>query len=158
MSIATWTLVSLLVHVPVVVAWIGLVGLEVFLCTVRDIPGGQRLDPIAAMRWPTVALLLVIIVTGIWQTMHNPFVTVSSWQTLEKLKDTTNYGMALFWKHGFVIATVVLSLASRFVIAPRALLRGDHAASGMLRVVVWLNLLACLMTLLATTRMTITLH
>ncbi|MEI7926739.1 MAG: hypothetical protein WCI61_11220 [Chloroflexota bacterium] len=158
MGAEEWTLVSLLIHVPVVVAWIALVGLEAFLCTVRDVPGGRRLSPIAAMRWPTVALLLVIMVTGVWQTMNNPFVVVNSFETLEELKNTTAYGMALFWKHGFVLATVVLSIASRFVLAPRALARGDAAPSGVLRAVVWLNLLACLLTLLATTRMTITLH
>ncbi len=158
MGAEEWILVSLLIHVPVVVAWIALVGLEVFLCTVRDVPGGQRLRPIAAMRWPTVALLLVIMVTGVWQTMNNPFVVVNSFETLEELKNTTAYGMALFWKHGFVLATVVLSIASRFGLAPRMLARGDAAASTGLRAVVWLNLLACLLTLLATTRMTITLH
>ena len=144
--------------VPVVVAWIALVGLEVFLCTVRDVPGGQRMRPIAAMRWPTVALLAVILVTGVWQTINNPFVAVTSFDTLEELKNTTAYGMALFWKHVFVVGTVAASLASRFALAPAALRRGDAAASGALRAVVWLNLLACLLTLLATTRMTITLH
>ena len=158
MGAEEWTLVSLLIHVPVVVTWIALVGLEVFLCTARDVPGGQRMRPIVAMRWPTVGLLAIIFVTGVWQTMHNPFVEVNSFETLEELKYTTAYGMALFWKHGFVLATVVLSFASRFVLAPRALARGDEGASGILRAVVWLNLLACLLTLLATTRMTITLH
>ena len=158
MGAEEWVLISLLIHVPIVVAWIALVGLEVFLCTVRDVPGGQRMRPIAAMRWPTVALLVVIMVTGIWQTMYNPFIEVNSYATLQELKSTTTYGMALFWKHIFVVGTVVLSLGSRFVIAPGALARGDEAVSGVLRAVVWLNLLACLLTLLATTRMTMTLH
>jgi len=158
MGAEQWTLVSLLIHVPIVVAWIALVGLEVYLCTARDVPGGQRMRPIVAMRWPTVALLAAIIVTGVWQTMYNPFLEVNSYAALQELKNTTAYGMALFWKHVFVMGTVVLSLGSRFVLAPRALARGDEAASGMLRAVVWLNLLACLLTLLATTRMTITLH
>ena len=158
MSAEEWVLVSLLIHVPIVVGWIGLVGLEAFLCTARELPGGQRLRPIVAMRWPTVALLVIFMVTGIWQTMYNPFLVVDSWATLQELKDTTTYGLALFWKHGFVLATVGLSVASRFVLAPAALRRGDAAASGALRAVVWLNLLACLFTLLATTRMTMTLH
>ena len=158
MGAEEWTLVSLLIHVPVVVAWIALVGLEVFLCTVRDVPGGQRMRPIVAMRWPTVALLVVITVTGVWQTMNNPFVAVNSFETLEELRDTTAYGMALFWKHVFVVATVVLSVVSRFVLAPKASAQGEASAPGALRAVVWLNLLACLLTLLATTRMTITLH
>ena len=158
MTIGNWTLLSLLIHVPVVVAWITLVGLEVFLCTARDLPGGRRMRGIAAMRWPTVALLVVFMVTGVWQTMHNPFVPVDSWETLQELKNTTSYGIALFVKHIFVVGTVGLSLASRFVIAPRAIARGADDAPGMLRAVVWLNLLMCLATLLATTRMTMTLH
>ena len=158
MDAEQWTLISLLIHVPVVVAWIAFVAIEVFLCSVRDVPGGRRLAPIAAMRWPTVALLVIIMVTGVWQTMYNPFLEVNSWDTLQELKSTTTYGYALFVKHIFVVATVVLSLASRFVIAPRPLSRGDDTAFGALRIVVWLNLLACLAVLLATTRMTMTLH
>ena len=158
MSTATWTLASLQIHVHILVAWIALVGIEVFLCTARDASGGQRMRSIAAMRWPTVVLIVVFMVTGVWQTMHNPFVPVSSWDTLQELKNTTIYGMALFVKHIFVAGTVVLSVASRFVIAPRALARDEDAASGTLRLLAWLNLLACLATLLATTRMTMTLH
>ena len=158
MDAEQWTFVSLLIHVPVVVAWIALVGIEVFLCSVRDWPGGRRMRLIAAMRWPTVALLVIIFVTGVWQTMYNPFLEVNSYATLQELKNTTAYGMALFWKHVFVVGTVVLSLGSRFVLAPRALAAGDERVSMLLRTVVWLNLFACLLTLLATTRMTITLH
>ena len=148
--------ISLLVHVPVAVTWVGLVAIEAFLCISRDVSGGQRMRLIAAMRWPTVALLAIILVTGIWQTLHNPFVEVTNWDTLEELRTTTAYGAALFWKHVFIVATVALAFASRFVLAPRARATGDTSMA--FRAVVYLNVAVCLMVLLATTRMTIALH
>ncbi|MEI6136509.1 MAG: hypothetical protein WCQ48_03715 [Chloroflexota bacterium] len=153
-----WLLVSLLIHVPVAVTWIALVGIEAFLCTVREVPGGQRMRPIAAMRWPTVALLALILLTGVLQTMNNPFVVVRSWATLEELRTTTAYGTALFWKHIFVVATVAFAIVSRFVIAPRAIAAGEDRPSMLLRAVAYLDVVACLLVLLSTTRMTITLH
>ena len=140
MGTEEWTTVSLYVHVPVTVVWIALVAFEVFLCTVPALPGGQRMRPLMAMRCPTVALLVVMLITGVWQTMNNPFLLVDSWETLQELKNTTSFGMALFVKHIFVVGTVALSVAGRFVIAPRAVARGDDAPSIALRLIVWLNL------------------
>jgi len=150
--------ISLLVHVPVAVTWVGLVAIEAFLCISRDVSGGQRMRLIAAMRWPTVALLVIILATGVWQTLHNPFVEVTNWATLEELRTTTAYGAALFWKHVFIVGTVGLAFVSRFVLAPRARAAGTEHTSMAFRAVVYLNLAACLLVLLATTRMTIALH
>ena len=158
MGAEEWTGISLLVHVPVAVAWSALVGIEAFLCARSDVGGGQRMRAIAAMRWPTLALLLVILVTGIWQTIYNPFLVVTSFATLEELKNTTAYGTALFWKHVFVVGTVVFAVVTRFVLAPRAVAAGVDAPSGPMRGLVWLNVLACVLVLMATSRMTITLH
>ena len=57
----------------------------------------------------------------------------------------------------FLVPTIALSLATRFVVAPRAISTGG-GVSATLRSAAWLNLAACLLVLLATTRMTITLH
>ena len=121
MSPETTTLVSLLIHVPVVVAWIVFAAFEAAVASPRLLAAGDPLRLVARLRVPTLVLLVVIVVTGTWQTHYNPFVEVTSWETLEQLKDTTEYGMALFYKHIWFAATVALSIATRFVVAPRLL-------------------------------------
>jgi hypothetical protein len=82
--------------------------------------------------------------------------------------------MSLFLKHGFVLATFVLTVIVHFVLAPRlaATAAGASSASGsgmavaspvtgQERTIVWLsvlNLLACLGALVMTTRMVWELH
>ncbi len=163
------TLLSLFFHVPAVTAWVGLVMFDAFLCFTPGLATDQRLHLIARMRWLTVALILVILATGIWQTVDNPFLRVDSYSTLERLRENYDYGKALFIKHIFVIATFGLSLAVRFLFARRAgppaeglavstagptLLATHRPLAGA----AVLNLGACLGVLLATARMTIELH
>src|SRR5258708_26009176 len=92
---------------------------DAFLCFTPGLGTNQRLQLIARMRWLTVALILVILATGIWQTIDNPFLRVDSYSTLERLRENYDYGKALFIKHIFVIATFALSLAVRVVLVPR---------------------------------------
>jgi putative copper export protein len=170
------TLVSLLIHIPAVTLWVGLALFDMFAMLAPGIEDGQRARLVASTRWLTLGLLAVIAVTGIWQTMENPFVKVDSYSTLERLRDTTTYGKALFVKHVFVFATVGLSLATRFYLArPRGSGNGPVlvAAGGppqpatgvagtpalrLLTLAAALNLADCLAVLLATGRMTIELH
>lgn len=158
MTPETTTLVSLLIHVPVVVAWIVFAAFEAAVASPRLIAAGEPLRLVARLRMPTLLLFVVIMVTGIWQTHYNPFVVVDSWDSLQELKKTTDYGMALFIKHIWFALTVVLSIATRFVLAPRALAAGDTQPSRLFGALAWLNVAACVLVLLATTRMTITLH
>lgn len=65
--------------------------------------------------------------------------------------------MSLFIKHIFVFITFALSLAIRFVLAPRLQPDSDRVG-GLLTAAVWLNVAACVAALLATARMTIQLH
>ena len=166
------TLISLFFHVPAVTAWVGLVMFDGFLCFTPGLATSQRLQMIARMRWATVVLILVILATGIWQTVDNPFLRVDSYDSLERLRENYDYGKALFIKHIFVIATFALSLAVRFVLVRRAGQPTDAAetatppvaASGLLTThrplaaAAVLNIGACLGVLLATARMTIELH
>src|SRR5205823_729803 len=114
------TLISILVHVPFVTVWIGLVLFDAFAMLSPALAPEQRAHLIARTRWLALVAVAVILVTGIWQTMENPFVKVNSWSTLEKLR-TKTYGEALFFKHICVVATIVLTFFSRFVLAPRLL-------------------------------------
>lgn len=157
MTQETALLVSMLIHVPTAVGWIAFAAIEAAAITLPGMANRQRGRLIRALGWPTVVLLLVILTTGIWQTMDNPFQPVSNWATLEKLRDTTVYGMSLFIKHIFVFITFALSLAIRFVLAPRLQPDSDRVG-GLLTAAVWLNVAACVAALLATARMTIQLH
>ncbi|RLT27680.1 MAG: hypothetical protein DWI48_02730 [Chloroflexi bacterium] len=158
MTPETLTLISLLIHVPVVVAWIVFASAEAALASPRFLVAQAPLRFAASLRIPTLVLLLIIFVTGIRQTMDNPFVPVDSIETLEKLRNTTTYGMALFIKHIWVFATVGLSIALRFWLAPRLLARGETQPTRLFGILAWLNVAACVLTLLATTRMLIQLH
>ena len=160
------TLVSILVHVPFVTAWIGLVMFDAFAALSPGLTPEQRGHFIARTRWVAVAAIAVILVTGIWQTMENPFVKVDSWATLEKLR-TKTYGEALFFKHMFVVMTFVLTLINRFILAPRMVEavavrpNGGAAAVTMQRTLTWsslLNVVACFGALILAARMEIELH
>lgn len=170
MDTGDWTLLSLWVHIPIVTAWIGLVMLDAYASSVPGLTTEQRGRMITWSRTATIVLIGVILVTGIWQTMKNPFSEVSSYSELSKLRDST-YGLSLFIKHIFVVATFVLTLAVRFYLAPR--LTGASsmapatsgavvaAESRELTAVRWLsvlNLLACLGALIFATRMVWELH
>src|SRR5512132_155930 len=93
------TLVSLLIHVPSVTAWVSFAAFDVFACVGPGLRREQRRRLVRSLRWPTLALIVLIVATGVWQTMENPFVKVDSIALLEKLRDTTTYGKALFVKH-----------------------------------------------------------
>jgi putative copper export protein len=161
------TLFSLWVHVPFVTAWIGFVMFDVFTALVPGLTPGQRGRLIAWSRWFVLIGIVVILATGIWQTMKNPFLEVTSFETLEQLR-TRTYGLMLFFKHGAVLATFALTIIVRFVLAPRlaavpVTVSGAEAPQkDRLRHVIAgasiLNLLACLAALLFTTRMVWTLH
>ena len=180
MDTGDWTLLSLWVHIPVVTFWIGLVMWDTFASSAAGLGAEQRGRLILWSRWPTIALIAVIMVTGVWQTMKNPFSEVGSYSELTALRDDTTYGMALFIKHAFVLATFILTLVVRFYFAPRLLHPGNPTVTDVpaavpaggaaaiaspmtqnLTAVRWLsvvNLLACLGALIFATRMVWELH
>ena len=163
----TLTLLSLWVHIPLVTAWIGLVMFDVFAALAPGLTTAQRGRLITWSRPSAIASIVIIIVTGIWQTMENPLgVPVNSYSTLQDLRERT-YGLALFYKHVFVFITFGLTVLVRFVLAPRlvavaaAASSGDAAAPRLERSVLWLsvlNLAACLGALVFATRMVWELH
>ncbi len=160
------TLLALWIHVPFVTAWIGLVMLDLVVALVPGLEPEQRGRMIAWSRPFVVLAIIVIMITGIWQTMFNPFSEVMSYEALERLRTVTLYGMLLFWKHGFVLATFALTYATRFMLAPRLLApvsaNGQrHDPERVLRSISWIaaaNLFACLGALLLATRMVWELH
>ncbi|MGH2587070.1 MAG: CopD family protein, partial [Dehalococcoidia bacterium] len=130
----------------------------------------QRGRMIAWFRPFVIVAIVLILATGIWQTMNNPFIEVDSWSTLQELKDST-YGFSLFVKHGFVLATFLLTLIVTFIYAPRLMatpvaqmtggeqvVAGASALEGIIRWLSVLNLLACLGALIMATRMVWELH
>lgn len=162
------TLLSLWVHVLIVTGWVALVGFDVFAAAAPGLTPGQRARMITWSRPLVIAALVLIMLTGIRQTMDNPFLAVNSWATLQELKDRT-YGLALFWKHGFVLATFALTVVVKFLLAPRlgaGATVADSApvatsAGGPGRLILWaslLNLAACAGALIMTTRMVWELH
>lgn len=167
------TIISLWVHVPFIIAWIGLVMLDV---VASFAPGLEREQRARLLLWSRPFVLLaigVILVTGIWQTVENPFYRVESWSGLSELKKRSLYGDLLFWKHVFVIATFGLTLITRFFLAPRlrdepdgalltsggalAMVSGTNALS-LTKLAASANLGACLGAVLLATRMVFELH
>src|SRR5205085_8823737 len=106
-----------------------------------------------------------IMVTGVYQTIENPFHSIRSYSDLHDLRDNTTYGMALFIKHAFVILTFILSPVLRFYFAPRVA-RVEAGADGaavasdvkLLQLATVVNLALCMLALMAAARMTIELH
>ena len=163
MDTQTLTLISLLIHVPVVVAWVSLAAFEFAAASLPSLRLAQRLTFIRGMRSLTVLLVVVIMVTGVWQTIDNPIGRVDSIESLEHLRTATTYGASLFVKHIFVLVTFVLSFWDRFSLAPRMLrtageLESTTPPGGMLFAASAVNLAACLGVLVATARMAIELH
>lgn len=175
------TLLSLWVHVPLVTAWIGLVMWDLFASATPGISAEQRGRMIAWSRPFVIVAIIVIMITGIWQTVYNPLgPKVTNWDTLQQLKGKT-YGLALFYKHIFVLLTFALTVVVRFVLAPRLRDQGNtfqrqtqmqmqsgsavaitaSAATTTERLILWLsalNVAACLSVLVFATRMIWELH
>ncbi len=172
MSQETLTLVLLWVHVPFAVGWIGVAILDAFLAVAPGLTAQQRASLIRPSLPFTYLAIPVILLTGIWQTVYNP-VTAPMWslQILEELKKST-YGWALFYKHVFVLGTLVATLAIKLSLArqigspaPLAATGGSatraalpSTGSGALRVGTWLNLAACVGILICVVLMVWQLH
>jgi len=176
MSTETITLILLWVHVPFAIAWIGIAIVDAFLAIA---PGLQSVQRAALIRLTLPIVLVaipVIILTGIWQTVYNPL-TRPQWSLalLEELKKST-YGQALFYKHVFVVGTLLATLAIKLVLirrleatiaVPAAAGAGGgelaYAGEGsgeprLLRTVAWINLLFCLAILVCVVLMVWQLH
>ncbi len=167
------TIISLWVHVPFIIGWIGLVMLDVVALFGPGLERGQRARLLLWSRPFVLVAIVVIMITGIWQTIENPFYRVESYSGLEHLKGHYTYGNLLFWKHGFVIATFGLTLLTRFILAPR--LRDEDSGAvatpgGVMAMVAGENVMqrvqlttlanagACLGAVLLATRMVYELH
>ena len=175
-----WTLISLWVHVPVIMTWIALVMFDAFAAFAPTLNGSQRSRFITWSRAFVLVAIPVIMITGIWQTIENPFFRVEAYADLSELRDRTLYGDLLFWKHAFVVATFGLTILVRFILGPRLTAtessdavvvggsgRAAVSASGtgtsdgtlrLIQVATALNLLACLGAVLLATRMVMELH
>lgn len=162
------TLLSLYLHVPFITMWIGLVMLDTYATLVPGLEPGQRVRMITWSRPLTLLAIVVIMVTGVAQTIENPFQPgISSYAELKRLREDFTYGLALFWKHVFVLVTFALSVLIRFILAPRMTVTETSGGTGAtttvssLQLVRWLcllNLAACLGALVATTLMVWQLH
>ena len=158
-------LISLIIHVPAISIWIGLSLWDTFVMVTPSIEHQEKARLIGKTALLTMVLLAIILVTGIYQTIENPFRTIESYNDLSNLRKQTDYGMALFVKHIFVIMTFGLSPIIRFYLAPRA---GKVSASGggaavatdtkLLKLAVFANFALGMAALVATSRMTFELH
>lgn len=158
-------LVSLIVHIPAVTIFVGLALWDVFVTFTPGIEQGQRARMIGKTAVLTLVLIAIIMVTGVYQTIENPFRSINSYSDLHDLREDTTYGMALFIKHAFVILTFILSPVLRFYFAPRvanvaAGTDGAAVASDvkLLQLATVVNLALCMLALMAAARMTIELH
>jgi len=159
------TLISLIFHIPAITLWVGLAMFDIFVLMTPGIAQDQRIRLITRFKWMSVVLIAIIMVTGIWQTLDNPFHRVDSFNTLEELRNDYTYGTALFIKHIFVFSTFGLSLLTRFYLAPRteeSMAQGDGAV--VMQQTKWLtwaavfNLALTLAAVVAAARVTIELH
>jgi uncharacterized cupredoxin-like copper-binding protein len=158
-------LVSLIVHIPAVTIFVGLALWDVFLTFMPGIERAQRARMIGKTAVLTLVLIAIIMVTGVYQTIENPFRSIRSYSDLHDLRSDTTYGMALFIKHAFVILTFILSPILRFYFAPRVAnveAGPDGAAvasdAKLLQLATVVNLALCMLALMAAARMTIELH
>jgi hypothetical protein len=139
-------------------------------------PGLSPSQRTAIIKWSRPFVIVgipVIMVTGVWQTMENPFYRVDAFSDLQELKNRSLYGDLLFWKHVFVVATFGLTILARYIFAPRAesesmtmggsdggaaVMGTEGSAWTFLRLTTAVNLLACLGALMLATRMVVELH
>jgi plastocyanin len=112
-------LISLAIHIPSVIAWLGVVLYDAIVVTVPFLTPPQRGSLLMRPRWIVVAALPLFTITGIYQTINNPISTVTDFASLEALRNDTTYGLALFLKHGFVFASIALTFAVTFWLAPK---------------------------------------
>ena len=158
-------LVSLLVHIPAVTIFVGLALWDAFVAMTPGIAQQQRARMISKTAVLTLVLIAIVMVTGVYQTIYNPFRSIESYSDLSHMRDETTYGMALFIKHAFVFSSFFLSPFIRFYLAPRA---GNVAAQAdgtavateakQLQWATLLNLALGMGALLSAARMTIELH
>ncbi|HVG98740.1 MAG TPA: hypothetical protein VNK05_17670, partial [Chloroflexota bacterium] len=170
--------VSLAIHIPAAISWLGVVLYQAVVSAVPYLSTAQRADLLQRPRWLIVAAIPLFFLTGTYQTIFNPFVTITDFQTAEAFRATSAYAQALFWKHGFVLLSMALTLTVTFWIAPRmakagtaagvaggaggatTVTVGADAAPGGSRVslLAWANVAACLALLLCVAVMVFQLH
>jgi plastocyanin len=157
-------LASLLIHIPAAIAWLGIVLYDAIVAAVPFLTPGQRGALLARPRWLVLVTIPLFGLTGIYQTIFNPFSTITSYADLSNLRETTTYGFALFLKHGFVFASMVLTLAVTFYFAPRLLAFADDTRdsavtpSSMPSLLSWLNVASCVALLACVAVMVFQLH
>ena len=158
-------LISLIIHVPAISIWIGLSLWDTFVMVTPSIEQQEKARLIGKTAFLTLLLLVIILITGIYQTIENPFRSIESYNDLSNLRKDTDYGMALFVKHIFVILTFIVSPIIRFYLAPRAgkvaMSSGGAAVAGdtkLLMIATLVNFALCMAALVATSRMTFELH
>jgi plastocyanin len=156
-------LVSLAIHIPSAVAWLGIVVFDAFVVAVPFLTPAQRGALLLRPRWIILATIPLFTVTGIYQTIYNPFGTITTYADLSALRTDTVYGLALFWKHGFVVASMALTLAVTFWFAPRLITFADAAHPvktpfGIPALLTWANVAACLALLACVAVMVYQLH
>jgi plastocyanin len=111
--------ISLAIHIPAAIAWLGIVLYQAIVVAVPFLSPAQRGELLARPKWLAVATIPIFTLTGIYQTIYNPISPVTDIASLEALRNETSYGLALFLKHGFVMASMALTLALSFWFAPR---------------------------------------
>ena len=156
--------VSLAIHIPAAIAWLGIVLYQAIVVAVPYLNPAQRGGLLQRPRWLVLLTIPLFGVTGVYQTIYNPISTVTDIASLEALRHTTTYGLALFWKHGFVLTSMALTLAVTFWFAPRlAALADDKRAvasppSNRTALLAWANVAACVALLVCVSVIVFQLH
>ena len=150
-------LISLAIHIPAAITWLGLVLYHAIVAAVPFLTVQQRASLIRRPRWVVLGCIPVIMVTGIYQTIYNPFRTVTDIASLEALRNETTYGLALFWKHGFVMASFGITLLLMYWLAPR-LAASEGNSARLSGLAAWANVASCAALLLCVAVMVHQLH
>ena len=127
-------LASMTSHTLGALAWVGSL---LFAALVLSLPWDalaldRRLMLLRRGRWALALGLLVILPTGVWNTMYNPALrpppgvksalglvpSVTNWDQLQELKETP-YGYALYVKHLLILASIAVSFVTHFVLQRR---------------------------------------
>lgn len=157
-------LVSLLIHIPAAIAWLGIVLYDAIVAAVPFLTPAQRGALLARPRWLVLVTIPLFGLTGIYQTIFNPFGTITSYADLSHLRESTTYGFALFLKHGFVFASMALTLAVTFYFAPRLLAFAEDTRDSAITpsrlptLLSWLNVASCVALLACVAVMVFQLH
>ncbi|MFN8532154.1 MAG: hypothetical protein U0556_01230 [Dehalococcoidia bacterium] len=138
--------ISMIVHFVTAVVWLGGLAVQFLVLVAPGLEDRQR-ERLFALVVPWMWISLVVLLpTGVYQTVNNPVTEqVTNPEQLALLRSRP-YGQVLVVKHIFAVVTVLLAAAAHFVALPRwrVAIADSTATGGIVGVLRGLSLVAFL--------------